>query len=69
MKTSSIVDMTRRPASPLSSVLYSTKSKEVLQALVRSDSSLDAGLSLSKNDTSVYEFPGDRTYQQYLRGN
>jgi hypothetical protein len=68
MKTVDIVDLSRRPASPLSGVLYSQRSKAVLEALHRSGANMAAGLSTTRADTSVYEFPGDLTYLRYLNG-
>lgn len=66
MKSSAILDGSRRPLSVSDGVLYSPKNKTVLEALHRSGADLTVGLSMRRPDTSVYEFPGDATYARYL---
>lgn len=66
MKSSEIVDKTRRPLNPSSGDLYSSKSKSILDAILRTGADLTSSLAVSRTDTSVYEFPGDQTYARYL---
>jgi hypothetical protein len=67
MKTSAIIDLSRRPASPLAGSSYAEYSKELLDAIHRSNANVSIQAA-SRIDTSAYEFPGDLTYIRYLRG-
>jgi hypothetical protein len=67
MKSSEIVDTSRRPLNPASGGLYSNKTKEVLDAILRTGAVVEPTIAITRIDRSVYEFPGDQTYARYLR--
>lgn len=67
MKSSNILDTSRRPVGSFDGAPYAPKDKNVLEALHRAQANMTVGLSMSYPDTSVYEFPGDATYARYLR--
>lgn len=69
MKSSEIFDASRRPLSPSSGALYSSRSKAVLDVILRTGADLTNSLAFNRSDTSLYEFPGDRTYSRYLGSN
>jgi hypothetical protein len=68
MRSSKIFDPRRSPISPLNGTAYTTKKKEVLEAIHRANQSEEGDMAVRRNDTSVYEFPGDLTYLRYLNG-
>ncbi len=66
MKTSDIITSRERPASVLSNLYYRPQAYDYLAAVVASSTDFN-GANIARNlDTSVYEFPGDRTYEKYL---
>lgn len=56
-----------RPASPLSIRSYRASSREVVAAATRSGARLPSFAPRQRSDQSRYEFPGDRTFERYLR--
>ena len=64
MQPSFIVAPAARPLSTLAEIAYRPVDKETADALGRSSSGPLRGPV--RTDQSVYEFPGDRTYENYL---
>lgn len=68
MKSSYIVDYSRQPANPAGAGVYQSKDKDTLDALIRNGVDPAVFSGARKDDTSIYEFPGDATYARYLSG-
>ena len=66
MKTSDISAPRERPASVLATLYYRPQPYEYLAAVVASSPGFSGATTVQGLDTSVYEFPGDRTYARYL---
>jgi hypothetical protein len=66
MKTSDITTPRERPASVLANLYYRQQPYDYLAAVVASSTDFNGATPVRNLDTSVYEFPGDRTYARYL---
>lgn len=66
MITSDIINPRERPASVLASLYYRQQNYDYLAAVVVSSTDYKGANTVRSTDTSVYEFPGDRTYEKYL---
>lgn len=67
MITSDPVAAETRPASPLAVQSYRPSSREIVAAAARSGARLPSSALRQRQDQSRYEFPGDRTFERYLR--
>lgn len=67
MITSDPTSAETRPASPLSIKSYRPSNREIVAAATRAGARLPSFAPRARIDQSRYEFPGDRTFERYLR--
>jgi len=67
MNTSDIVSFGSRPLLPSSATTYSQQPKDVLYTRLLASLSSRVWVQPTNYETYLYEFPGDRTTERYIR--